>query len=151
MLTETLVLSFLVKFRMMVEAELDGAADDLLRRDEAVGFGHDFAVNRAWFMSRRGAMVFSGLRHGFDLFFIEPFPQILVLADDASRNEMVRVAAFAKPRVVVGSDGVDHVYLDLIMLGQGQTSRNDLFGVVTLVSSIKKIVAGQNAPLDVLD
>ena len=45
MCLKTLVLTFFVQFRIMVETELDGAADDLFGCDEAVGFGNDFSIN----------------------------------------------------------------------------------------------------------
>ena len=50
-LAKALILSFFVKLWVMVETELDGASDDLFRRDKPVGFGHDFAVNGARLMS----------------------------------------------------------------------------------------------------
>ena len=135
-LAKTAVLPFLVELGMMVEAELYGATDDFLGQDEAVGFGDDFAVDAARLVPRRGSVVLGGLRHGLNLVFIEPFPQFHVLADDVPRDEMVRVATFAKSGVVVGGDGVDHVLIHVVVFGQGHAALNDFFGVVALVGGI---------------
>ena len=138
---ETLELTFLVEFRVMVKAELYGAADDFLRSDEPVGFCHDFAVNATRLMPRRGAMVFDSLCHDLNLVFVKPSVQILVFSDDAPRDMMVGVAAFTKPGIVVSGNGIDHILIYIIILSQGHASLNDLFGVVTLMCRVEMVVA----------
>ena len=63
----------------------------------------------------------------------------------------MRIAPFAKPRVVVGGDGVHHINNDIIMLGQGQTAGDDFFGMVTLVGGVEVVVAGEDFLLNVGD
>ena len=138
---ETLELTFFVEFRVMVKAELYGSADDFLRSDEPVGFGHDFAVNATWFMPRRGTMVFDSLYHDLNLVFVKPFVQILIFSDDAPRDEVVGVAAFTKPGIVVCGNGIDHILIYIIMPGQGHAPLNDLFSMVTLMCRVEMVVA----------
>ena len=94
-------------------------------------------------------MVFGGLGHGLDLFFVEPLAQFLILADDAARDEMMHVAALAKSRVVVGGDGIHDININVIMLGQGQAALDDFFGMVAPVGGIEMLVARQDLLLDV--
>lgn len=62
---------------------------------------------------------------------------------------MVSLSSFAKARVVVRGDGVDHIFFHIIMLGQGQTPFDDLIGMIALMGSIEKVVAWEDFLLDV--
>ena len=62
---------------------------------------------------------------------------------------MMGVAAFAKSRVVVGGNGVYHILVHLIVLGQGQAAFDDLLGVVALMGRVEMVVAGQDLLFDV--
>ena len=96
-------------------------------------------------------MVFGSLCHGFDLVFIEPIAQMLVFSDDATRNEVMCVAPFAESRVVVSGCGINHVFVHLVVFGQGQAAFDDLLGMIALMCSVEMVVAGQNVLLDVVD
>lgn len=146
---KTLILTFFVELGIAFETILNGSLDYLFGIDKAVGFGNDFAVDAAWLVTRRGAVVFGGLRHGLDLCFVEPFFQTFIVSDDASRNEMMGVAAFAKSCVVVCCNGIYHIGIRIVMLCKGEAAANHVVGMVALVSGIEIVIFGQDFLLDI--
>ena len=62
---------------------------------------------------------------------------------------MMGIASLAKPRVVIGSDGVDHVLIHIVMFGQVQAPFYDFIGMTALMGRIEMVVAGEDFLLDV--
>ena len=149
MLAETAILSFLIEFWIVVETILYGSTDDFLGCDETIGLSHNLAVDAAWLMSARCSMVFGSLCHRLDLLFSEPLAQFHVVADDASRDEMMGVASFAEPCIVIGGNGVDHIFVDFIMLGKRQASFDNFICMIALMGGVEMVVAWKDLLFDV--
>ena len=64
----------LVQLRIMGEAILHGALDNLFRLDEAVGLRHDVTVDAPRLMIRRSPMILNRLSHRLDFLLREPLP-----------------------------------------------------------------------------
>ena len=96
-------------------------------------------------------MVLGSLRHDANLLLGEPSTQIAVATDNLGRDFMMTVTTFAKPGVVVGSNGKNHIGIDVAqLLGNLLTLPNDHQDMVALMGLVKAIVSGQDVFLDIL-
>ena len=133
-----------VVFGVVCDAVLHGALDDGVRLDVAVGIGDDFAVECLGFVAE-GCTVFLG-GDGHDLYLGggEPFGQTWVLTNDLCGDDVMAVAAFDDAGVVVGGNGVYHVFVELgVVLSEFHALRYDALDVGEVVCEVELVVAGE--------
>lgn len=94
-------------------------------------------------------MVLHGFAHHFDLLPGEPATHLCVFRQDASGVDVVAFASVRQPRVVVGGDGVDHIYIHVVMRGQREALRNDRADVVRAVGAVEMFVTGDDLGLGI--
>lgn len=70
-------------------------------------------------------------------------------AYDLSRHQVMGLSVFGETRVVVDSDGIYHILIDVIILGQHQTFPDDLVGMIPSVCCVEALIDRQNVLLDV--
>lgn len=63
-----------IKFRIMVQTELNGPANDGFRIYKAVCLCHDTSIYGTRLMTRGRTMVFGGICHDTNLFLRKPLP-----------------------------------------------------------------------------
>ena len=95
-------------------------------------------------------MVFCCLSHSLDLIFVEPLPELLLFSDDMSGDHMVQLSPFAQSCVVKSGNDIDHLSVDVEMVGKIQAFGNDLLYVVALMSRVEMVVAGDDLRFYVL-
>ena len=83
------VLALTVQAGFMFEPVLKGASHDGLAVDDAVGLGNDAAVDGAWLVIARGAMVFGRIGNGVDFILIEPLLQPLIFTHNAGAVDVM--------------------------------------------------------------
>ena len=128
----------------MCDAVLHGALDDGVRLDVAVGIGDYLAVECLGFVAEGGAMFLGGDGHDLYLGGGEPFGQTWVLTNDLSGDDMMAVAAFDDAGVVVGGDGVYHVFVELgVVLSEFHALCHDALDVGEVVCEVELVVAGK--------
>ena len=118
--------------------------------DAAVGFGDDASVDRAGSMVGRGPVVLDGVAHDGQLLCVEPATQLRVGEQDFARMDVVQFPAAGQPRVVIGSDGVDHVRIDVVMPRQIETLGDDRADVVRAVRRVEGFVTGDDLRFDMV-
>ena len=59
-------------------------------------------------------MILRSLGHGFYLIFRKPAAKCPILPDNPAGHQVVLLPPFAQARVVVGRDGVHHIYINVI-------------------------------------
>ena len=72
---EAFPVAFMVELRVVGQAVLDGATDDGVGLNVAVGLSNDLAVDATGSVGGGGTMVFDGLSHDFDLVGRKPLSQ----------------------------------------------------------------------------
>ena len=75
---KTLPLFLLALLGVMVETVFDGATEHMFGLKVAVGLCHNLAVDAAWSVGCRGAVVFYSLLHNLELLVAEPTAQTAV-------------------------------------------------------------------------
>ena len=138
-----------VQLRVVRKPVLDGATDDCIRVNLPVGLGYYLAVYAARLVVTRGPVVLNSPGHHFNLLLREPSPEVQVRAHDASRLKMVSFPVNLKPRVVVGGNRENHIFIDVIVPGKFKALLYDINDVVAAVRSVKGVVAGNNVLFDV--
>lgn len=96
-------------------------------------------------------MVLGGLGHRFNLLLVEPIMQSFIFANDTSRNEVMRFASLTDAGVMVGSNGVNHVYINIIVFCQLKAAKDDSVDMVALMGGIIMLISRKNLMLNVLD
>ena len=143
-----------VEFGVVFEAVLDGADDNGPGIDLPVGFGDDAAVERAWGVLGRSAVVFHRFFHGLALLGREEVLQEGIGHQDLARIDVVVVAAVHDAQVVIGGDDIDHIWIHGDALGSQHVGD---FGALTdhgldmieLVGLVEMGVAGQDLRFDI--
>lgn len=106
-----------VQLRIVVQTELDSPFDDVQRVDVSVCFRHDATINGSRLVAGRGAMVFRGISHHGNLFLREPATQVLICSYDSGRGFVMMLTTLAKSRVMIGSNGINHVAIHIHTFG----------------------------------
>ena len=95
-------------------------------------------------------MVLDCLAHSYNLLCCKELCQEWVGSYRFTRKDVVQLPAVRKTRIVEGSDGVDHIYIDIVRLSEFKALRDDLLGVVDIVSLIKREIERKDIPLYIL-
>ena len=138
-----------VEPRLVLEAVLQGAAHDGLAVDDAVGLGHDAAIDGARLVVARCPVILGSVGDGIDLVGGEPLPQPRVVTHDGGTVDVVQFAAMDQSQVVIGGRYQQHARVHLwIVLCQLQCLGDDGAGVVGAVPAVKAVVTRNDLPLD---
>ena len=143
-------MALLVQFRVVVEAEPEGAQQDVFRVDGPVRFGDQHAVQAPGRRLGRGPVVFRRLGDAFDLLRGEPFRQPRIFPDDPGGDIVVVLPSFAQPGIVEGGRREDDFRVGF-RIGFRQVKRlpDDLAGVPFPVCGIEGGIAGNDLLTDI--
>ena len=147
MLQHTLPVLFARKVRIVRQSVLYGAFYYKFWLYITVGFGHNTAIDVAWLVCRRSAMVFHCLCHCVNLLRVEPLHQTLVATHHTSRRRVMHLTALAEAYIVIGGSTIDHINIYVVKLRQTKALVNHTHGMVALMCGIKSIVEWQNVLL----
>ena len=136
--------------RVLLHAVLEGAAEDGLGVNLPVSLCHDSPVDSARRAFGTRAMVLYGIAHGEELLLSEPFAEVGVRHEDFARMDMVELAVHGETEVVVGGNGVRHVFVGMVFVRQFDTLGNDALRVVTLMSAVEGVVAREDVLFNIL-
>ena len=128
------------ELRIVFNAKLNGSAYDGVRIDETVSLCHDTAIDGAGLVARRGTMILGSVSYDAYLLFREPLAQVLVVADNPGRHLVMMLAAFAQPRIVVSTGGINHIRIDTQLLGQLHALPNHHQHMVALMSLVEAVI-----------
>ena len=148
MFLEAFPLAFLIELGVVGQTELNGAADDHLGVDIAVGFGDDLPVDAAGRPAGGSPMIFYGLAHDLHLVGREPFLQTGIGSEDLTPADMMVGPMTNHPQIVIGSNGVDHVDIGSGGSDELEGTTDDTGDVLEVVSTVESCITRENLGLD---
>lgn len=148
MVKDSLDVSLSVQLRIVPEAELDGATKDGVCVNQPVCLCHYLAVDAPWFVVGRCSVVFNGLCHCLNLLVREPFPQVGILSDYSTGNNVVCLAVFLQSQVMVGGNGINHAGIDIIERQDVHALPDDRTNMVFLMCFVESGIPWDYFPFD---
>jgi len=137
MVDGSLPVTLFVKFRVIGQAELDGAADYCPGLDHPVGLGDEGSVDAARGSFGRCAVIFGGLGDELDFVRAEPSAEIDIGPNNFAAFEVMGFPVDGKAEVVAGSGGVKDFEVDGVVLAHIQGPVDDKAGVVFTVGFVE--------------
>ena len=151
MLAEALPLVLVVELGVVGQSEVDGAAEDGVDVDVAIGLGNNLAVERAGRLAGGGPVVLDSLTHNLNLFSREPALQSGVGRQNLAARDVVDGTGTGHAEVVVGGNAIDHVDVGTGDAHQVEGIADDTRDVLQVVGTVKLGVLGQYLGLNEFD
>ena len=149
MLQRAVPMPIIVERREIGYTVLHRATHNQFGNYQAVGFGHDTSIYRAWGMLGRGTMILHRIGHRKDLLLREPTSQHLIRHHNARRIPVVPLAAISQTRIVVRRHDIDHLLIHIEATSELRAALDDLPCMIAAVATIEAIVERQNILLDI--